>query len=130
MIVIDSSALFAIIADEVERAQFSQVLAAAPQLSIGAPTLVELRIAAYRRLGDEGLLQVNAIIDGLDIRIHPFDGLAADLAHEAFLAFGKGRHRAGLNYGDCMAYAVAKSLSSSLLFKGDDFALTDIESAL
>jgi ribonuclease VapC len=130
VIVIDSSALFAIIANEAERAAFSDALAAAPQLSIGAPTLVELRVAIYRRLGDEGLFQLNAIVDGLDIRIHPFDGLAADLAHEAFLAFGKGRHRANLNYGDCMAYAVAKSLDSPLLFKGDDFGLTDIESAL
>ena len=82
------------------------------------------------RYGPDGIVELNLLIEANDIEVVSWTSELADAAAEAFLRFGKGRHPAKLNFGDCMAYALAKSLDAPLLYKGDDFARTDIRSAL
>lgn len=82
------------------------------------------------RYGRDGIDELNLLIEANGIEVISWTGELADAAAEAFLRFGKGLHPAKLNFGDCMAYALAKSLDAPLLYKGDDFAKTDIRSAL
>ena len=82
------------------------------------------------RLGDRGGREIDALVADIGIEIVAFDQAQARIAREAFRRFGKGRHRAGLNLGDCLAYALAKTLAAPLLFKGNDFSLTDVKPAL
>ena len=96
---------------------------------MAAPTKVELLMVAIGRKRVEGRPAVIRLLDQYRIEIMEFTDPLADLAVEAFARFGKGRHEAGLNFGDCMAYALARSLDAPLLYKGGDFALTDIRSA-
>ena len=100
-------------------------------LMIGAPTLFEMRQVLAGRMKEEAAPTLEAYFDLLSVTIVPWSERHADLATDAFLRFGKGQsHPAALNLGDCMAYAVAKELDAPLLYKGEDFALTDIRSAL
>lgn len=130
MIAIDTSALVAIVFDEPERADFLRVLARCERALIGTPTVVEARLVVHGRRGQRAVV----LLDDL-LRLPPFEivapGLAeANAAYAAFVAFGKGSgHPAGLNYGDLFSYALAKVRGLPLLFKGDDFAQTDIEPA-
>lgn len=82
-----------------------------------------------KQLGPEGMRQVDAFLRRAAITIEPVTVEQGNLARQAFLDFGKGRHKAGLNFGDCFAYALARDLDEPLLFKGKDFAQTDIRSA-
>ncbi len=82
-----------------------------------------------RQLGVEAGRQVDALFRRVGIVVEPVTVDQAHLARQAFLDFGKGRHKAGLNLGDCFAYALAKATGEPLLFKGNDFSLTDIDSA-
>ncbi len=104
--------------------------AGAGSLAIGAPTLLEYYMVAAGRLGQDGRNRAERLIVGLDLRVVDWTQTHAKIAADAFVRFGKGRHLAALNFGDCMAYATAKSLDAPLLFKGEDFARTDIRSAL
>jgi len=128
LIAVDTSALVAVALGEPERADFNLCIARHGAL-IGTPTLLELSLVLTTRLHGGA----DAFLDGL-LRlpgIHPVD-FSLDLsraASEACLRFGRGRHPAGLNFGDCMAYAVARVHDVPLLFKGDDFARTDIRPA-
>jgi ribonuclease VapC len=88
---------------------------------------VELGIVAQNK---EVAAEVNALLDALKVNIAAFDHQQATLALAAFARYGKGRHPAALNFGDCCAYALAKSMNLPLLYKGNDFAQTDIASAL
>lgn len=98
---------------------------------IGAPTLFEVRLVMGGRQQQEGIDDADSLLAQSGIETVAWTAELADLATDAFLRFGKGQgHPAQLNFGDCMAYAVAKSLDVPLLFKGDDFAKTDIRSAL
>ncbi len=127
MIAVDTSALIAILQDEPEASEFLDILKTNDACVIGSPTQFEaLLVAAKRPTGqaDIRLLLTRAGVDTID-----WTQEHANVAAEAFLRFGKGRHPAALNFGDCMAYAVAKSLDAPLLFKGDDFSQTDIRSA-
>lgn len=130
MIVIDTSALVAIAFDEPERTDFLRVLAGCKRALIGTPTVVEARLVVHGRRGQRAVV----FLDDL-LQLPPFEivapGLAeANAAYAAFVAFGKGSgHPAGLNYGDLFSYALAKVRGLPLLFKGDDFAQTDIEPA-
>ena len=130
MIVIDTSALLAIAFDEPERADFLRVLAGCERALIGTPTVVEARLVVHGRRGQRAVI----LLDDL-LQLPPFEivapGLAeANAAYAAFVAFGKGSgHPASLNYGDLFSYALAKVRGLPLLFKGDDFAQTDIEPA-
>lgn len=85
---------------------------------------------AEERNGERGCRDLDELIEALGVKVVEFGGRHVEAAREAFRRFGKGRHRAALNFGDCCAYALAKTLDVPLLFKGDDFALTDIKSAL
>ncbi len=129
MIVVDTSIFVAIMADEPDQSSFRKVLLNAEARSMSAGNYLEaVMVLEGRRLGsrqdlDEWLTLRRAGIVAVDL---PLARLAAD----AFVRYGKGRHPAGLNYGDCFAYALARQLGAPLLFKGGDFARTDITPAL
>lgn len=130
MIVIDTSALAAIVFDEPEREVFLGVIAGAEHVLLATPTLVEARLVVHGRRGQRAVVLLNDLL-----RLPPFEivnitAAEADAAYAAFVAFGKGSgHPASLNYGDLFSYALAKVRGLPLLFKGDDFAATDIEAA-
>jgi ribonuclease VapC len=130
LIAVDTSALIAILADEREARAFTLFLTRAEGCEIGAPTYFELLMVAcgQRNLATEA--QVELLISVTNIKVVPWTQPLALIAQSAFRAFGKGRHPAKLNFGDCMSYALAKSLDCPLLYKGDDFAQTDIVSAV
>lgn len=131
MIVIDTSALVAIVFAEPERDAFLDVLQKHQRVLISTPTVVETRLVVHGRRGQRAVV----LLDDL-LRLPPFELVAPDAeqaiaAYSAFVAYGKGSgHPASLNCGDLFSYALAKVRGLPLLFKGDDFASTDIESAL
>jgi ribonuclease VapC len=125
--VIDASALVAILRSEVEQSTFTRALSRAPVKRISPVNWHETAIAT-EKTGDFGFLE--AIMARYGIVITPIDEKQARLAHQAWLKFGKGRHPARLNLGDCFAYALAKMTGEPLLFKGGDFARTDITAAV
>ena len=131
MIVIDSSALIAILLSEPGHDRFTDEIANADASVIGAPTVLETTQVAISKLGESGRHRVDILIAESQTSVMAFDELQLGYALDAFMRFGRGRgHPAKLNFGDCMAYALAKSLDAPLLYKGDDFAKTDIRSAL
>lgn len=130
MIVVDSSALLALLLGEARAADVAAALEGDPEPLLPAPTLVEASIVAEARFGAEGALALQQIIREAGIVVPPFDEADAAEAVDAWRRFGKGRHRAGLNLGDCFAFATAARLGVPLLFVGEDFARTGITSAL
>ena len=127
--VIDTSAMLAVLFDEPERPAFTQLIARAERKRLSAATLVELSIVVQARWEDSGERVLDLFIAKAGIDIIPVDTDQARLARLAWKQFGKGRHPAALNYGDCFSYALARSVTEPLLFKGNDFARTDIEPA-
>jgi len=130
MIAVDSSAILALAFDEPDAAQFAGPLAGA-RCIVGWPTLLEVHLVLSGK-GKTNALKIAEIWrSGDNVTTMPFDEAAYVVAAAAFDRFGKGRgHPAKLNFGDCLAYAVAKVHDVPLLYKGDDFALTDIRPAL
>lgn len=128
MIVVDTSAIIAMLQQEPEAEAIAEQLRTAPAATIGAPTKFELLLVASRR--PQSIDDVRNTLAAFSIAVAPWTDDLAELAIDAHLRFGKGRHPAALNFGDCMAYALAKSLDAPLLFKGDDFAKTDVRSAI
>ena len=124
--VIDTSALLAILQDEPERRAFNEALEAAESPRMSAATFVETSTIVEKRYGVEGLRDLDVFIDRAGIDVVEVDTEQARVARRAFSQFGKGRHPAGLNFGDCFSYALARVRGESLLFKGDDFSKTDI----
>jgi ribonuclease VapC len=130
LIVVDSSAIIAILLAESDAETFRSALAEADQCVMAASSKLEVMMVAGGRFRADGVETAQAILDQAGVDIVPFAEALSDIAAQAFLRFGKGQsHPAKLNFGDCMAYALAKSLDAPLLYKGDDFALTDIKSA-
>lgn len=127
MIVLDGSALFAILLGEAEAHRCAQVLEQADPLLLSAGSLAELLIAAA---GKDVLDEMQRLVAGLDPAVVPLTEPRARAAAEAYRKWGKGFHRAKLNLGDSFAYALAREHDCPLLFVGDDFAKTDIASAL
>lgn len=127
--ILDTSALVAILYREPEAPSFAQRIHDADNCRISVANHVELSMVVESQLGPEGTRQAEAFFRRAGITIEPVTVEQGELARQAFLDFGKGRHKAGLNFGDCFAYALAKATGEPLLFKGNDFALTDIESA-
>jgi ribonuclease VapC len=125
--VIDTSAIAAILFDEPERATFIEKIEAAPTRLISASTLLECLIVVESRKGTMGRAELELFVYEAELNIVAFDRVQMDLAAQAWRHYGKGRHAAGLNYGDCFAYALAKFSGEPLLFKGLDFPQTDIE---
>ena len=131
MIAVDTSALMAIVLHEPERAALLAALEAAEDLAISSGTVVETRIVCFSRGGPSLVTEVDALIAALGIRIEPVGDNELAVAHAGFVQFGKGNgHAAQLNFGDLFAYALAKSNNAPLLFKGNDFAATDVASAM
>ncbi len=128
--IVDTSALFAIAFGEPDRDRFSRALAGTRTKRMSAPTLVEATLVAEGYGGERGRGRFEALLAQEDIEVVDFTAEHALLAIAAWRRFGKGRHPAGLNICDCMAYALARSENAPLLFKGNDFGLTDIEPAL
>jgi ribonuclease VapC len=129
-VVVDSSALAAILFKEPDGAGFARALIRAPSLLMSAATYVEISVVTTMRLGPAGLVPMDRIISRMGIELVPLSAEQARAARDAFAAFGKGRHPAGLNFGDCFAYALARESGRALLFKGGDFRLTDVRPAL
>ena len=127
--VIDSSTLIAILRGEPEQPAFRAAIRTAPTRLLCAATRVEAAIVALGRKGEAGLELMQALIEGLKLDVVPLSDARASLAIDAFRRFGKGRHPAALNFGDCFAYALASATGEPLLFKGDDFARTDVRQA-
>ena len=128
--VIDTSALVAILADEPERETFVNALEQADVRTLSAATFVEISVVLEARHGAEGVRQLDLFLDRAGIEIVPVNEEHALEARRAFGRFGKGRHEAGLNFGDCFSYALAIISGEALLFKGDDFSHTDVERAV
>ena len=128
MIAVDSSALIAIIKGEPEGAGFSASISTSGGCLVSAVSLMETSfVIAGRQKGSAAWGSLDLLV--ADMQIVSFDHGLALLARDAFLRFGKGRHPAGLNMGDCASYALAKSRGLKLLFKGGDFSRTDIVAA-
>jgi ribonuclease VapC len=123
--VIDTSAILAILQREPERRNFLEAIEAADSSRMSVASFVESSIVIESRYGAEGLRDLDRFISRASIELIPVDEQQGQLARSAFSRFGKGRHRAGLNYGDCFSYAAAISLGEPLLCKGDDFIHTD-----
>lgn len=131
MIAIDTSAFIAIFRLEPEADRFIRAIVEADQRIMSAVSLLETSmVIGGRTSGSEAFEPLDAFLLEAGIEIVPYDSEQAALAREAFLRFGKGRHKAGLNFGDCASYALAKARRAALLFKGDDFSQTDIAIAL
>ena len=128
--ILDSSAIVAIIGREAGHEALNEALKQAGSLAIGAPTLVESGLVLVGRHGIPGRQLLERLIKDAGVQVTPFDQSLQEAALDAFLRFGKGRHPARLNLGDCMTYAVAKLAGEPLLCLGDDFAKTDLELAV
>ncbi len=128
--VVDTSAIFAILADEPEARDLATALESATLAYMSALNAYELNIAIARRYGAADVARVELALVRANIEIVPFDAQARTDATSAYLRFGKGQHPAQLNLADCAAYALAQRLDEPLLYKGNDFAKTDIRSAL
>jgi ribonuclease VapC len=131
MIVLDTSALVAILTDEPERRAFNLAIENAPARAMSAATLLEAKMVLFARYGAPGVNALDAFLLRGAIRIEPVTAAQAELAFDAFRRFGRGTgHAARLNYGDCFSYALARENAAPLLFKGGDFIHTDVEPAL
>jgi len=128
--VVDTSALLAILLVEQEWQQFAQIISEAPTRLISSVSVLEAGMVASGRGGKMGQSKLDQLLAELDATIVPFDADQAAVAVTAFATFGKGRHPARLNLGDCAAYALSKTTGEPLLFKGNDFALTDVARCL
>jgi ribonuclease VapC len=126
-VVLDTSVIVAILLGQAEAAALHRVLAMHSPSLAGAPTLAEAGIVLQARLGQTGLAALRGFLVEYDVHSVPFGEEHWRLASQAFGRFGKGRHPAGLNFGDCLTYATAKLAGRPLLCVGDDFAQTDLE---
>lgn len=128
--ILDSSSLVAILAEEPDEEIYVQAISRASRCRISAGNFIELSIVIDSQFGVEVAQQCDALFRRVGIVIEPVTVEQAHLARQAFHDFGRGRHAAGLNFGDCFAYALAKVTGEPLLFKGEDFSKTDIVPAL
>ncbi len=124
--VIDTSALVAILSLEPEAARLAQAIEADPTRLISAATLLEAGIVMEARLGAAGGKELDLLVAKAGVVVEPLTADQASIAREAWRRFGKGRHAAALNFGDCCSYALARATGEPLLFKGTDFTNTDI----
>jgi ribonuclease VapC len=128
-VILDSSAVVAILLQEAGADELEAKVAAASALGIGAPTFLEALMVLSSRFGRDASGHLEGLLWRSEAVVVPFSEEHARAAAEAFARFGKGRHRAALNFGDCMSYAVAKLAGQPLLCTGKDFAKTDLNLA-
>jgi ribonuclease VapC len=129
MIVVDSSALIAILGNEQDAAMYAEALAEADAALISAATLLETAIVMLNRHGERSARILDELVKDAGLEMESVTVQQVHLAREAYVAYGKGRSAAGLNFGDCFSYALAKATGAPLLFKGEDFSRTDLEAA-
>ena len=127
--VIDSSVVIAILLNEPEAEHFTKLLIDVDSLYISAVSIVESSMVIEYKKGEQGAIQYDELLKIFAPAVVAFDAQQATLARAAWRIYGKGRHPAKLNFGDCCSYATAKHLNQPLLFKGNDFSQTDIEKA-
>lgn len=128
--VVDTSAIVAILLAEPDAEPIARALGEAPTRLISAVTHVELSLVIEGRKGEPGRQHLERLLGGGRFEVVAVTPHHADLAIEAFRRFGKGRHPAGLTIGDCFSYALAVATNQPLLFKGGDFARTDVRAAM
>ena len=126
----DTSALVAVILGEEDAELYLDAMSSASRLGISAASLLEASMVVEARQGTEASHDLQALLADLEAEVVPCDEEQAQWALEAWRRFGKGRHPAALNFGDCLAYACAAATGEPLLFKGRDFTQTDVPSAL
>lgn len=124
--VIDTSALVALLGMEPEAPRLAAAIEADPTGLVSAATLVEASIVVESLQGEIAVRELDLLLARAGIVVEPVSAEQAELARQAWRRFGKGRHPAGLNYGDCFSYALSRATGEPLLFKGEDFALTDV----
>jgi len=125
-VVVDTSALIALLGMEAEAARVAAALESEATRLISAATVVETGLVIESRYGAQGGRELDLLIAKAELSIQPVTAEQAEVAREAWRRYGKGRHPAGLNFGDCFSYALARTSGEPLLFKGDDFIHTDI----
>jgi len=128
--ILDTSALIAILFDEADAETYANAISAADSCRVSAATFVELAIVVEAQTNGRGSHAVDTLLRRANVVIEPVTEEQAHLAREAYAEFGQGRHRAALNFGDCISYALAKATGEPLLFKGSDFRKTDITAAI
>jgi ribonuclease VapC len=126
--VIDTSAVVAILQNEPERRRFNEAIEAAETRSLSVASFIETSMIVETRYGSNGIRDLDLFIAKAQIELIAVDVEQAHLARQAFREFGRGRHAAALNFGDCFSYALARSHSDSLLYKGADFGKCDVDS--
>ena len=128
--VIDTSAILAILLHEPEALVFADAIAKCQTRLVSTSTVLEATMVLESRLGELGRRELDLFLYATKTEIIAFDAEQLVLARQAFRRFGKGKHPAGLNFGDCFSYALAKATGNPLLFKGVDFAQTDVEGVI
>jgi ribonuclease VapC len=127
--ILDTSALLAVLWNEPEAERFASAMESASVLRMSAASYVEAAIYLDRNLDEVRRAMLDSFLAEFSIRIESVTAEQALLARQALVLFGKGRHKAGLNFGDCFSYALAKAYHEPLLFKGGDFGYTDLDAA-
>ncbi|MFT2215586.1 type II toxin-antitoxin system VapC family toxin [Rhizobium giardinii] len=127
--VIDTSAIVAILRNEPQAAKLERALVASRVRLVPATCVLEARMVLVSRRGEHALAEVDLWLSKIEADIIPVDADLVDLATQAWLIYGKGRHPAALNFADCFSYALAKRADEPLLFIGGDFSRTDVEAA-
>ena len=125
--IIDTSALLAILLDEPDARRYEDAIVAAWPRRMSAIALLEAAMVVESRSGAKAGHELDALLEKAEVELVPVTSEHVNAARRAWRRFGKGNHRAGLNLGDCFAYALAKTTGEPLLFKGQDFTHTDIE---
>jgi len=128
--VVDTSAIVAILLDEPEAESFAKRIAADPKRLISALSALEAAIVLQARKGPAGVRELDLLLHSAGMDVVSLDADQVQLARTAYERFGKGRHPAALNLGDCCSYALARSTGEPLLFKGNDFSQTDLSSMI
>lgn len=128
--VVDTSAILAVLLLEPDAAEIANLMRQARKRLVSAAAMLEASIVLLARHGEMGWRMLDEFRQSAELETVSFDEAQMLAAREAFRRFGKGRHRAGLNFGDCMSYALAKTELMPLLFKGKDFPMTDVQAAI
>ena len=124
--VVDTSAVMAILKQEPDARSYAEVIETAKVRLISAVSVLEAGILATSRKGDEGARELDTFLVAAELEVVSFDSEQAAVGRDAFRRFGKGRHAANLNFGDCAVYALAATRAEPLLFNGSDFSATDV----
>lgn len=127
---IDTSALVALLGMEPEAARLAQAIEGDAVRLLSAATLLESSIVLESRQGEAAVRELDLLLAKAGVQIEPVTAEQAEVARQAWRRFGKGRHGAGLNFGDCFSYALSRVTGEALLFKGKDFPQTDVTAAI